>query len=176
VEEQRVDVLLSPAQGLVPGTPASRVFFSTRAAVVVPAEVAGAHDPLAAAGSGDVVGVVPDGPVATWARGAIEGAGARLRRFHGEVRNAYDALEAGDLTAVVDTEGAAWAAIEHRSHLLVGSTEEIGDDDVMVVSAASTDLLAALDQALASMLDDGTYQRIFGAYLPGATLPGAVGT
>ena len=53
---------------------------------------------------------------------------------------------------------------------------EIGDDDVMVVSASATDLLAALDEALGAMLDDGTYQRIFGAYLPGATLPGAVGT
>ncbi len=58
----------------------------------------------------------------------------------------------------------------------MGSTEEIGDDDVMVVSASATDLLAALDEALGAMLDDGTYQRIFGAYLPGATLPGAVGT
>ena len=175
-EEQRVDVLLSPAEGLVPGTPASRVFFSTRAAVVVPAEVAGAHDPLATAGAGDVVGVVPDGPVTAWAREAVEGTGARLRRFHGDAGGAYDALEAGALAAVVDTEGAAWAAIEHRPRLLVGSTEEIGDDDVMVVSASATDLLAALDEALGAMLDDGTYQRIFGAYLPGATLPGAVGT
>jgi branched-chain amino acid transport system substrate-binding protein len=176
VDEQRVDVLLSPTKGLVPGTPASRVFFSTEAAVVVPAEVAGAHDPLAAAGAGDVVGVVPDGPVATWARAAVGGTGARLRRFHGDARGAYAALEAGGLTAVVDTEGDAWAAIEHRPQLLVGSTEEIGDDDVMVVSASATDLLAALDDALGQMLDDGTYQRIFGAYLPGATLPEAVGT
>ena len=99
-------------------------------------------------------------------------------------RGALIALGLDDLDAgprprpggYVELSEAAWAAIEHRPRLLVGSTEEIGDDDVMVVSASATDLLAALDEALGAMLDDGTYQRIFGAYLPGATLPGAVGT
>jgi ABC-type amino acid transport substrate-binding protein len=176
VDEGRVDVLLSPAKRLVPGTPASRVFFSTRAAAVVPAERAGSADPLTRMGAGDVVGVVPDGPVATWARGTLEGTGARLRRFHGDARSAYRALEGGRVSAVVDTEAAAWAAIEHRPQLLVGSTQDIGDDDVMVVSASATALLAALDDALGAMLEDGAYQRLFGAYLPGATLPEAVGT
>jgi ABC-type amino acid transport substrate-binding protein len=176
VDGGRVDVLLSPAQGLVPGTPASRVFFSTRAAVVVRATDARAPDPLAGVGADDVVGVVPDRPVAAWAGSALEGTGARLRRFHGDARQAYGALQAGSLSAVIDAEAAAWAAIEHRPTLLVGSTQDIGDDDVMVVSASATDLLAALDDALNAMLDDGAYQRIFGAYLPGATLPGAVGT
>jgi branched-chain amino acid transport system substrate-binding protein len=176
VDEGRVDVLLSPAKGLVPGTPASRAFFSTRAAVVVPAARARTADPLAKVAAGDVVGVVPDGPVAAWARGRLEGTGAQLRRFHGDAQSAYRALEGGRISAVVDAEAAAWAAIEHRPRLLVGSTQEIGDDDVMVVSASATDLLAALDDALGAMLDDGAYQRLFGAYLPGATLPEAVGT
>jgi cystine transport system substrate-binding protein len=176
VDEGRVDVLLSTGKRLVPGTPASRVFFSTRAAVVVPAERAGSADPLTRVGAGDVVGVVPDGPVATWARGTLEGTGARLRRFHGDAQSAYRALEGGGISAVVDTEAAAWAAIEQRPRLLVGSTQDIGDDDVMVVSASATALLAALDDALGAMLEDGAYQRLFGAYLPGATLPEAVGT
>lgn len=175
VDEGRVDVLLAPAEGLVPGTPASGVFFSTRAGVVVPAGGAGARDPLAGLGPGDLVGVVPDGPVATWARTAVDGTGARLRRFHGDGERAYRALEAGALAAVADEEAAAWAAIEHRPRLLVGSTQDIGADDLMVVSAPATELLPALDDALSEILEDGTYQRLFGAYLPGATLPDVVG-
>ena len=175
VDRGRVDVLLTPAKGLVPGTPASRVFFSTRTATVVAAETADADDPLPGVGAGDVVGVVPDGPVAAWARATLHGTGAQLHRFR-NAEHAYRSLEAGEVSTVIDTEAAAWAAIEHRPRLLVGSTEDIGADDVMVVSASATELLPALDDALKVLLDDGTYQRLFGAYFPGATLPRAVGT
>ena len=175
VDRGRVDVLLAPAAGLVPGTPASRVVSSTRAALVVPADevTGGGHaDPPA---EGDVVGVAAGPPIRGWARRTLVPNGARLRLLHDPAR-AYDLLERGRLAAVADTEASAWAAIEHRSELLVGSTDDTGADDVMVTAASETDLLAAVDDALGRVLDDGSYALLFAKYFPGATLPGSVGS
>ena len=175
VDGGRVDVLLAPAAGLVPGTPSSRVVSSTRAALVVPAgEVTGGGH-VAPPGKGDVVGVAAGRPIPGWARGTLVSNGARLRPLHDPAR-AYDLLERGRLTAVADTEASAWAAIEHRSDLLVGLTDDTGADDVMVTAASETELLAAVDDALGRVLDDGTYALLFAKYFPGATLPGSVGS
>lgn len=174
VDNGHIDILLAPTDTLVPGTPASRIFFSTRAALVVPAAEAsdGAH--ATSPGAGDVVGVVAATPITAWARRTLTEAGASIRLL-GAPR-AYGLLERGRLTAVTDTEAAAWAAIEHRPHLLVGMTEDTGADDVMVVAASATDLLAGVDDAVARMLDDGSYALVFAKYFPGATLPDIVGT
>jgi len=59
-------------------------------------------------------------------------------RVLGAPAGAYRLLEAGRLTAVADTEPGAWAAVEHRSTLLVAATGETGDDDVMVAAGPDT--------------------------------------
>jgi ABC-type amino acid transport substrate-binding protein len=176
VDEGNVDVLMAPAAALVPGTPSSGVFFSTRAALVMPAAdvSAGAHTPPLRAG--DLVGVVAGTPITGWARRTLADTGASVRVVRGPRSNVYDLLERGRLAAVADTEAEAWAAIEHRPTLLVGTTEDTGVDDVMVVAASATGLLARVDDALARMLDDGSYALLFGKYFPGAALPEAVGT
>ena len=173
VDEGRIDILLAPTDTFVPGTPASRIFFSTRAAVVVPAAEASAGRHATPPGAGDVVGVVAATPITTWARRTLTAAGASIRVL-GAPR-AYDLLEGGRLTAVADTEAAAWAAIEHRPRLLVGMTQDTGADDVMVVAGSATDLLTSVDDAVGRMLDDGSYALLFAKYFPGATLPDTVG-
>jgi ABC-type amino acid transport substrate-binding protein len=174
VEEGRVDVLMTSVARLVPGTPSSRVFFSTRAALVSAAE-AGRRPHLGDPGPDDVLGLATGGPIARWARRTSGGpGGAELRAFANPDR-AYDLLERGALWAVAVSEADAWAAIEHRPGLLVGSTDDIGAHDVMVASTTSTELLRVVDDALAGLLADGSYALLFGKYFPGATLPGAVG-
>jgi ABC-type amino acid transport substrate-binding protein/ABC-type branched-subunit amino acid transport system substrate-binding protein len=176
VDEGRVDVLMTASATLVPGTPSSGVFFSIRAALVMPAaEVsAGGHAPPLR--SGDLVGVVAGTPITEWARRTLPDTGASLRVVRGPRSEVYDRLERGRLAAVADTEAAAWAAIEHRPTLLVGATDDTGVDDVMVVAAPATDLLTSVDDALARMLEDGDYALLFAKYFPGATLPETVGT
>ena len=177
VDDGHVDVLLVPADRVVPGTPSSGVVFSTRAALVVPAREVGRDGHAPRPGPGDLVGVAADdGPVARWARGALAQDGAEIRVIRGGADRAYGLLERGRLTAVADSEAAAWAAIEHRPALLVGATHDIGADDVMVASSSATDLLAAVDGALAELVREGTYALLFAKYFPGATLPAAVGT
>jgi branched-chain amino acid transport system substrate-binding protein len=175
VDEGRVDVLLTRAAGLPAGTPTSRVYFSTRVAVVMAKNVATRPKPLASLGAGDVVGVVRQGSVPSWARSTLRGSGARLRTF-ADVQEAYRLLANGRLDAVADTEPSAWAAIEVRPALRVAATADTGDDDVMVAAGPGTDLLAAVDGALGELLDRGTYAMLFAKYFPGATLPENVGT
>jgi len=175
VDSGRVDVLLAPAARLVPGTPSSRVVSSVRAALVVPADEVTGGGHAAAPAERDVVGIAAGAPIRRWARRTLIPEGVRLRLLHDPAR-AYDLLERGRLAAVADTEASAWAAIEHRSDLLVGPTDDTGFDDVMVTTASATDLLARVDDALGRLLDDGSYARLFAKYFPGATLPGSVGS
>lgn len=175
VDHGRVDVLLVPRDRLVPGTPASRAFSSTRAALVAPAGGPTGASVVASLGAGDVVGLAAPAPIPAWARRAIGSTGATLRSLHGDPQRAYGLLQRGALAAVADTEPAAWAAIEHRPRLMVAFTDDTGDDHVMV-TGPGTELLAAVDGALEEMLDEGAYALLFGMYFPGATLPDAVGT
>jgi branched-chain amino acid transport system substrate-binding protein len=171
-----VDVLLVPSTRLVPGTPSSRVFFSTRASLVVRAHEVGDGGRAPKPGVGDVVGVVAGAPIADWARRTLVPDGAQLRTFRHDARRAYALLERGQLWAVADTEAGGWAAIEHRPELLVGTTDDTGTDDVMVAAASEAAILVAVDDALGRLLRDGTYAMLFAKYFPGATLPDAVGT
>jgi branched-chain amino acid transport system substrate-binding protein len=174
VDEGRTDLLLLPRDRLVPGTPSSGAVFSTRAALVVPAsEVSGGRRPPKL-GRGDVVGVTGSGAVARWARRSLRADGVRLRRF-ADPHRAYALLERGRLSAVADAEAAAWATIEHRTTLLVGATHDTGAHDVMVAAGSATELLPAVDEALASMVEEGSYARLFAEYVPGATLPPTIG-
>jgi branched-chain amino acid transport system substrate-binding protein len=175
VDRGRVDVLLMPRARLVPGTPASGAFLSTRAALVALRTAPAGHDVVAELGPGDVVGLAAPAPISGWATRTLAVTGARLRAFRRDPRRAYDLLQRGAIAAVADTEPAAWAAIEHRPGLAVAFTDDTGDDDVMVTSSA-TDLLPAIDGALQELLDDGAYALLFGTYFPGATLPETAGT
>jgi cystine transport system substrate-binding protein len=175
LDRGRVDVLLMPGDGLVPGTPASRPFLSTRAALVAPRGSADGQRFTAKLGPGDVVGLAASAPIPTWAEQTLGATGVNLRSFRGDPARAYDLLQRGAIAAVADIEPAAWAAIEHRPRLVVALTDDTGDDDVMV-TGPGTELLAAVDGALQEMVDDGAYALLFGTYFPGATLPGTVGT
>jgi branched-chain amino acid transport system substrate-binding protein len=175
VDRGRVDVLLMPADGLVPGTPASRPFLSTRAALVAPRGAARGQRFTATLEPGDVVGLAASAPIPAWAAQALDATGASLRSFRRDPGRAYALLQRGAITAVADTEPAAWAAIEHRPRLVVALTGDTGDDDVMV-TGPGTELLAAVDGAFQEMMDEGAYALLFGTYFPGATLPETVGT
>jgi branched-chain amino acid transport system substrate-binding protein len=170
VDDGRVDVLITKAAGLPAGTATSRVVLSTRAAVVMPRKVAVRPKPLASLGPEDVVGVVREGAVPDWSEGALDASGARLRPF-GDRRAAYRLLADGKLEAVADTEAAAWAQIEFHPDVLVATTEDTGDDDVMIAAGPGTELLAAVDGALGQLVNRGTSAMLFAKYFPGATLP-----
>jgi branched-chain amino acid transport system substrate-binding protein len=175
LDRGRVDVLLMPGEGLVPGTPASRPFLSTRAALVAPRGAAHGQRFTATLASGDVVGLAASAPIPAWAAQAVGATGAGLRSFRHDPGRAYALLQRGAIAAVADTEPAAWAAIEHRPRLVVALTADTGDDDVMV-TGPGTELLVAVDGAFQEMMDEGAYALLFGTYFPGATLPDAVGT
>ncbi|MEO8293463.1 MAG: ABC transporter substrate-binding protein [Actinomycetota bacterium] len=175
VDRGRVDVLLTARARLVPGTPASRAFLSTRAALVAPVAGPSGQALIASLGPDDVVGIAAPAPIPRWARRSLGAGGVTLRSFHRTPRRAYALLQRGGMAAVADSEAGAWAAIEHRPLLRVAFTDDTGDDDVMV-TGSSTELLAAVDEALMEMLDNGAYALLFGTYFPGATLPDAVGT
>jgi branched-chain amino acid transport system substrate-binding protein len=175
VDRGRVDVLLTPEEGLVPGTPASRPFLSTRAGLVAPRGVAHGQRFIATLGPGDVVGLAASAPIPAWAARALDATGASLRSFRRDPARAYRQLQRGAIATVADTEPAAWAAIEHRPRLVVALTDDTGDDDVMV-TGPGTELLAAVEGAFQEMIDEGAYALLFGTYFPGATMPDTIGT
>jgi ABC-type amino acid transport substrate-binding protein len=173
----RIDAAIVPSARAAPGIPASRVALSIRVAVVLPGSPAQGADP-----DGDAVlegfrpdlpvGVVRDPVALRWARRELQTLGLRLVVVPDRA-DAYAGALDGRFQAIVDLEHAAWAAIERLPDLHVAAGFDAGEHDVFV--GAQTPLLAALDGALAELLENGRYALLFAKYFPGTPIPDETG-
>jgi polar amino acid transport system substrate-binding protein len=114
-------------------------------------------------GDGDAVSVQSGTTGETWAEENLAPNGVEIRAFP-EYPPVYNALEAGQVDGVVYDESSAIPETFNRPGLEVVDTVDTGEAYGIAVDPANEDLLDAVNQALQDMIDDGTYDEIFGHY------------
>ena len=111
-------------------------------------------------GAGDSVAVQTGTTGADWATENLAPNGVDVREFPG-VGDAYNAVEAGQVTGVVSDEPSAVAEIANREGIAIVEVIDTNENYGIAVDPARTELLAAINAAFADMLEDGTYQTIY---------------
>jgi len=109
--------------------------------------------------AGDTVAVQKGTTGEVWVRENLPGS-VRIRSFP-EAPDTYTALEAGNVTAVIFDEPPAVTEAEKRPALEVVQRLDTGERYGFAVDPRNRELLQALDDALAEIKRDGTYQRIY---------------
>lgn len=83
----------------------------------------------------------------------------------------YQALQAGQVVAVFNDLPISLDAIKGRDELQVVQQVETGEEYAIAVAKDNPELLAAFNEALAEIFEDGTYAEIFKKYFPEQELP-----
>lgn len=83
----------------------------------------------------------------------------------------YQALAAGQLDAVFNDLPVSLSSIEGKDGLEVVEQIETGEEYAIAVSKDNSALKDAVDEALQSMFDDGTFAEIYLKYFPEQELP-----
>jgi polar amino acid transport system substrate-binding protein len=109
--------------------------------------------------AGDTVAVQRGTTGETWARENLP-EGVKVRSFP-EAPDTYTALEAGNVTAVLFDEPSAVTEAEQRKALEVAETIDTGERYGFAVDPQNPELLRALNEALAEIKEDGTYQQLY---------------
>jgi ABC-type amino acid transport substrate-binding protein len=123
--------------------------------------------------SGDVVGVQNGTTGKSYAEENVP-EGVEIRSFP-EGPDAYTALEAGQVVAVVHDEPTALAEIEEREGLEIVRKMDTGEVYGIAVDPSNEPLLEAINSALAEIIEDGTYEEIYSTYPslpPGGSVAG----
>ena len=89
--------------------------------------------------------------------------GVQIRSFP-EGPDTFTALEAGQVDAVIHDEPTALAEIAERPGLEIVAKIDTGEVYGIAVDPANEALLEAINQALAEIIEDGTYEEIYSRY------------
>lgn len=114
-------------------------------------------------GEGDSVSVQTGTTGEIWAEENLQPNGVEIRAFP-EYPPVYNALEAGQVDAVVYDESSAIPETFNRPGLEVVDTVDTGEAYGIAVDPNNADLLDAVNEALQGMIEDGTYDQIFDGY------------
>ena len=112
--------------------------------------------------SGMTVGVQNGTTGKAWAEENLPD-GVEIRSFP-EGPDAYTALEGGQLDGVINDEPTAIAEIAERDGLEIAEVIDTGEAYGIAVDPGNEALLEAINQVLAEMIEDGTYQEIYDRY------------
>lgn len=112
--------------------------------------------------AGDVVGVQSGTTGKAYAADNLA-EGVEIRSFP-EGPDGYTALEAGDVDAVINDEPTALAEVAGREGLELVETLETGESYGIAVDPTNEALLDAVNEALAEIIADGTYEQIYSTY------------
>jgi polar amino acid transport system substrate-binding protein len=134
-------------------------YYAAQQSVVVNARRTPTVDSVEALEAGDTVAVQRGTTGEIWARENLPD-GVRIRGFP-EAPDTYTALEGGNVTAVIFDEPSAVAEAEEREALEVVQALDTGERYGFAVNPRNDELLRALNDALAEIKDDGTYQRFY---------------
>lgn len=111
---------------------------------------------------GDVIAVQSGTTGKAWAEENLPD-GVDIRSFP-EGPDGYTALEAGDVDGVINDEPTALAEVAGREGLELVQTIETGESYGIAVDPENEALLEAVNQALADIIEDGTYEEIYSKY------------
>ena len=112
---------------------------------------------------GDLVAVVEGTTGQAWAVSALEPEAVELVPYP-EVEAGAVALAAGTVDGLVVAESDAMAATQARPSLRIVDTVPTGSGLGIAVDPRNRVLLEAINEALAAMVADGTYDRIYDRY------------
>jgi ABC-type amino acid transport substrate-binding protein len=134
-------------------------YYAAKQAVTVNTEQTPDVQALEDLSAGDTVAVQKGTTGEIWARENLPD-GVRLRSFP-EAPDTYTTLEAGNVTAVIFDEPSALTEAEKRPALEVVQRLDTGERYGFAVDPRNDELLRALNDALAEIKQDGTYQRVY---------------
>lgn len=98
-----------------------------------------------------------------WAEENLGPQGVTLRTFT-QTPDLYSAVEGGAVTGAINDEPSAIAEIAAREGLELVETIDTGEVYGIAVNPANEPLLDELNRVLAEMIEDGTYEEIYGRY------------
>jgi polar amino acid transport system substrate-binding protein len=114
-------------------------------------------------GEGDTVSVQTGTTGELWAEENLAPNGVEIRAFP-EYPPVYNALEAGQVDGVVYDESSAIPETFNRPGTAVVDTVDTNEFYGIAVDPNNPELLDAVNEALAAMVEDGTYEEIYSSF------------
>lgn len=119
---------------------------------------------------GDVVGVQKGTTGKDWAEENLAPRGIEIKTFD-SAPDAFTDLEAGNIVGVINDEGSSIAEAEGRVGLSVIEAIDTEEHYGFAFSKENPELTAAVNEALAEIIADGTYAEIFTTWFPDLPVP-----
>jgi polar amino acid transport system substrate-binding protein len=144
-------------------------YYNSRQALVVAegSDIASEAD----IGEGHIVGVQRGTTGKAYAEDNLVPQGAQIKTFT-NAPDAFRDLEAGNLDAIVNDEPASAEIIEQfPGQILIAAAIDTDEHYGFAFSKDNPDLTAAVNEAFAEVVADGTYTEIFERYFPGVEVP-----
>lgn len=121
-------------------------------------------------GEGDTVGVQKGTTGKAWAEENLEPQGVTIRSYTA-APDAFRDLQAGTIQGVINDEPASVVIVTQFPGTAVVQPIETNEKYAFTFAKDTPDLVAAVNQALAELIQDGTFTTIYGKYFPGAPVP-----
>ena len=121
-------------------------------------------------GDGDTIGVQKGTTGRDWAKENLEPQGAEIRTYT-SVTDAFRDLEAGRITGIINDEPSSQEIVKDLSGVEVVEAIDTGEHYGFAFSPDNPELRDAVNEALATLIEDGTYAQIFEQYFPGVEVP-----
>ena len=121
-------------------------------------------------GEGDTVGVQKGTTGKDWAEENLGPQGVEIKTFDA-APDAFTDLEAGNIVGVINDEGSSIAEVKSRPGLEVVQAIDTDEHYGLAFSKENPELTAAVNEALAAIIDDGTYAEIFTKWFPELPVP-----
>jgi polar amino acid transport system substrate-binding protein len=96
--------------------------------------------------------------------------GVEIKTFQ-TAPDAFTDLEAGNVVGVVNDEGASIGIIENRPGLEVVQAIDTNEEYGFAFSKENPELTEAVNEVLAEIIADGTYEELFTKYFPDNPVP-----
>jgi polar amino acid transport system substrate-binding protein len=122
--------------------------------------------------SSDTIGVQKGTTGKDWAEENLATKGVKISTFS-LAPDAFTALEAGQITGIINDAPASAAIIATRPDLKLVQLIDTHENYGLAIAKTNPTLLTGVNQALADLLADGTYAEIYTKYFPGVPVPTA---
>ena len=120
--------------------------------------------------AGDTVGVQKGTTGADWAIQNLQPKGITIKTYQ-TGPDAFRDLSGGNITAVVVDEPASYAIVATMSDVAVVAPIDTNEKYAFAFAPTSTSLLAAWNDGLQQVINDGQFATIFDKYFPGVPVP-----
>lgn len=121
-------------------------------------------------GEGDAVGVQKGTTGKAWAEENLEPEGVEIRTYT-TAPDAFRDLQAGRVDAVINDEPASAVIVTDFPPTKVVQAIDTNEKYALAFAKDTPNLMAAVNEALADIIEDGTYEKIYAKYFPGAPVP-----